>query len=105
MATTTILMECDECRAEWECPETEPEEQCPECSGQDVHKKASDGAVSRMRALLGTQKTTPERLKAAFAACTTGGETFADAVLAKAVETGYIELIDGTVWGADPKRR
>jgi hypothetical protein len=51
-----------------------------------------------MRALLGSRRTTPQRLKAAFAACTTGGEAYADAVLARAVEIGYIELIDDTVW-------
>ena len=90
-------MECEDCRAEWKCLEGQPDEKCPECDGTAVHWKVSDAAVSRMRALPGTRKTTPERLKAAFAACTVGGETFADAVLARAVELGYLELIDGTV--------
>ena len=102
---TAIMMECDACHTEWECPETEPTDQCPNCSSEAVHRKASDAAVSRMRALLGTQKTTPERLKAAFAACTTGGEAYAEVVLAKAVETGYLELVDDTVWRPDPKHR
>ena len=55
--------------------------------------------------LLGTRKTTAEQLKAAFAACTMGGETFADAVMVRALELGYTELMDGTVWSADPKKR
>jgi hypothetical protein len=103
--TDMMLLECDDCRAQWQCPEKRPDERCPECGGTAVHRKVSDSAVSRMRALLGTQKTTPERLKTAFAACTTGGEGFADAVLARAVETGYIELVNDTVWGVDPKLR
>ena len=53
--------------------------------------------------VLGTRKTTPERLKTAFASCTVGGETFADAVLARAVEIGYIELVNDKVWA--PKVR
>ena len=100
-----ILMECDECHAKWECPEKQPDEKCPECAGIAVHRNVSDSALIRMRILPGTRKTTPERLKAAFAACTTGGEAFAEAVLARAVEIGYIELIDGTVWRAGPKAR
>ena len=100
-----ILMECDGCHAKWECPEKQPDEKCPECAGTAVHQSVSDSALIRMRILPGSRKTTPERLKAAFAACTTGGEAFADAVLARAVETGYIELIDGIAWGGDPKVR
>ena len=102
---STILMECDDCGAEWRCPEEQPDERCPECDGTAVHWKVSEAAVKRLRGLLGTQKATPERLKAAFAACTVGGEAFADAVLARALELGYIELMDGTVWSADPKKR
>ena len=102
---TEVFMECDACHTEWESLETELTDQCPNCSSEAVHRKASDAAVSRMRALLGTQKTTPERLKAAFAACTTGGEAYAEVVLAKAVETGYLELVDDTVWRPDPKHR
>ena len=98
-------MKCDDCRAEWECPEKEPDDRCPECGGNTVHRSVSDHVVSRMQAILGQHKTTPERLKAAFVACTTGGEVFADAVLARALETGYIELMDGTVWRTDPKVR
>lgn len=104
-AMTMITMECDGCHTQWESPEKQLDERCPECAGTAVHQKVTDGAVSRMRGLLGTKKTTPERLKAAFAACTTGGEAFADAVLARAVEIGYIELMDGTVWSANPKKR
>jgi hypothetical protein len=100
-----ILMECDDCGAQWERSEKQPCEECPECVGTAVHWKVSDAALSRMRALLGTQKTTPERLKAAFAACTTGGEAFADVVLARAVEIGYIELVNDTVGKVDPKVR
>jgi hypothetical protein len=100
-----IRMECNDCRAQWECSEKQLDRECPECGGSAVHRKASDAAVSRMMAILGGQKTTPERLKAAFAACTSGGEAYADAVLETAVETGYIELIDGTVWNTDPKMR
>jgi hypothetical protein len=100
-----ILMECDDCHAHWECDEEQFDGSCPECAGTAVHRRVSDAAVNRMGSLLGTKKTTPERLKAAFAACTAGGEAFADAVLAKAVATGYIELIDGTVWRTDPKAR
>jgi rubredoxin len=103
--TAMVLMECDNCRAQWEWAEKQPDDRCPECAGTAVHRKVSDPAVTRMRGLLGTQKPTPEQLKTAFAACTTGGEAFADAVLARAVELGYIELIDGTVWRADPKTR
>jgi hypothetical protein len=104
-AMTAIIMECDDCRTEWECPEIELADQCPNCSSKAIHRKASEAAVNRMRALVGTQKTTPERLITAFAACTTGGESYARAVLTRAVETGYIELIDDTVWRPDPKRR
>jgi hypothetical protein len=100
-----IQMECDECHTKWECPEKQPSEECPECAGTAVHRSVSDPAVTRMRGLLGTRKATPEQLKAAFAACTVGGEAFADAVLARAVETGYIELMDDIVWGGDPKVR
>ena len=100
-----LLMECDDCRAQWKCPAKRPDERYPECAGSAVHWKVSDVALSRMRALLGTKKATPERLKAAFAACTVGGEAFADAVLVRAVEIGYIELIDDTVWAIDPKVR
>jgi hypothetical protein len=103
--TAMVLMECDDCRAQWECAEKQPDDRCPECAGTAVHRNVSDPAMNRMRILLGTRKTTPEQLKAAFAACTTGGEEFADAVLARAVETGYIELIDGTVWKGDPNAR
>jgi hypothetical protein len=103
--TRMILMECDDCRAQWERSEKQPSEECPECAGTAVHQKVSDAALSRMRALLGTQKTTPERLKAAFAACTTGGDAFADAVLARAVEIGYIELVNDAVWRVDPNVR
>ena len=92
-----ILMECDDCGAEWRCPEKQLDERCPKCDGTAVHWKVSDTAVFRMRGILGTRKATPEQLKAAFAASTVGGETYADAVLAKAVEIGYIELIDDTV--------
>ena len=100
-----ILMECDECQTEWECPEIPPADRCPMCTSAAVHRKVNDTALSRMQGLLGTRKTTPERLKAAFAACTVGGEAFAEAVLARAVEIGYIELIDDTVWRLDPKAR
>ena len=100
-----VLMECDDCRAQWECAEKQPDDRCPECAGTAVHRNVSDPAVNRMRGLLGNQKTTPELLKAAFAKCTVGGEAFADAVLARAVETGYIELMDGIVWSGDPKVR
>ena len=100
-----IQMECDECHTKWECPEKQPDENCPECAGTAVHRNVSDSALIRMRILPGTRKPTPERLKAAFAACTIGGEAFADAVLARAVETGYIELMDDIVWGGDPKVR
>jgi rubredoxin len=99
------MMECDDCHAQWEYAGDQPDESCPECAGTAVHLKVSDAAMSRMRQLLGHRKTTSKRLKAAFAACTVGGEAFADAVLTKAVETGYIELIDGTVWGVGPKAR
>ena len=34
-----------------------------------------------------------------------GGEAFADVVLARAVEIGSIELINGTVRRGDPKKR
>ena len=98
-----ILMECDDCHAEWKCLEGQPDERCPECAGTAVHWKVSDAVVKRMRGILGTKKTTPERLKVAFAACTVGGETFADAVLARAVEIGYIELVNDKVWA--PKVR
>ena len=100
-----MFMECDGCHAQWECPEERSDESCPECNGTAVHRWVSDAAVNRMRALLGTQKTTSERLKMAFAACTVGGETYADAVLTQALKLGYIELMDGTVWAADPKKR
>ena len=100
-----MLMECDDCHAEWKCLEGQPEERCPECAGTAVHWKVTDVALIRMRILLGHKKATPERLKAAFAACTVGGEAFADAVLVRAVEIGYIELIDDTVWAIDPKVR
>ncbi len=100
-----IQMECDNCRAQWECAEKQPDDKCPECAGTAVHRKVSDPAGNMMRGLLGTRKATPERLKEAFAACTVGGEAFAEAVLARAVETGYIELMDGIVWGGDPKVR
>jgi hypothetical protein len=100
-----ILMECDGCHTQWECPEKQLDERCPECAGTTVHQNVSDVAVSRMRILLGTKKTTPERLKAAFLACTTGGEAFADAVLARAVEIGYIKLVNDTVWRVDPEVR
>ena len=98
-------MECNECQAEWKCLEKQPDERCPSCNGTAVHWKVSDAAMSRMRGLLGTQKTAPERVKAAFAACTVGGETFADAVLNKAVELGYVELAEGVVWSSYPKKR
>jgi hypothetical protein len=104
-AMTIILMECDGCHAQWACPEKRIDDECPECSATAVHRKVSDSAVSRMQALLGTQKTTPERLKAAFAACTIGGETFADAVFARAVETGCIEYVDDMVWRVYPNMR
>lgn len=100
-----ILMECDDCRAQWECPEKQRDESCPECAGTAVHQKVSDAAVSRMLNLLGAGTTTPERLKAAFLACSTGGEAFAAAVLDRAVKTGYIEIMDGTVWRADQETR
>jgi hypothetical protein len=59
-----------------------------------------------MRSLLGAHtKTTPERLKAAFMACSAGDEAYAAAVLAKAVAMGYIKLVDDTVSGADPRAR
>ena len=93
----TMPRECDDCHAEWTCPEKLPEERCPTCDGTAVHWKVSDPAMSRMRALLGIKETTPERLKAAFAASTVGGETFADSVLNKAVELGYVELVEGVV--------
>ena len=83
-----ILMECDGCHTQWESTEKQPDERCPECAGTTVHQKVTDGAVSRMRGLLGTRKTTPERLKAAFAAFNTGGEAFADTVRARAVDSG-----------------
>ena len=92
-----ILMECDDCHTEWTCPEKLPDENCPECDGTAVHWKVSEAAMFRMRGILGTRKATPEQLKAAFAASTVGGETYADAVPTRAVETGYIELIDDTV--------
>jgi hypothetical protein len=98
-------MECDECHAQWECPEKQMDDRCPECAATAVHKKVSDSAVTRMIGLLGTHKTTPECLKTAFAACTSGGEAFAEAVFARAVETGYIEHVDDTVWAVDPKVR
>ncbi len=100
-----ILMECDECHTKWECSEKQLDEKCPECAGTAVHRNVSDSALTRMRNLPGTRKTTPEQLKAAFAACSAGGEAFADAVLTRAVEIGYIELIDGTVWRTDPETR
>jgi hypothetical protein len=103
--TAMILMECGNCRAQWECAEKQPDDRCPECAGTAVHRTVSDGAVARMQGLLGTHKTTPEQLKAAFAAYNSGGEAFADAVLAKAVEIGCIELIDGAVWRTDPNKR
>jgi hypothetical protein len=102
---TMISMECDACHTQWACPEKQPDERCPECAGTAVHEKVTDGAVSRMRGLLGTKKTTPERLKAAFAAYNTGGEAFADAVLVRALEIGYIELVNDTVWRVEPKVR
>ena len=101
----TIPMECDDCQAEWMCPEKQLDERCPECAGTAIHWKVSDVALSRMRGILGRAETTPERLKAAFAACTAGGEAFADAVLARAVELGYVELADGVVWSSFPKKR
>ena len=97
----TMPMECDDCHAEWKCLEEQPDERCPKCDGTAVHWKVSDAAVLRMRGILGTRKATPEQLKAAFAASTVGGETYADAVLTRAVEIGYIELIDDTVWNPD----
>ena len=100
-----ILMECDDCQAEWKCPEEQPDERCPECAGTAVHWKVSNVAVRGMRGILGTKKAAPEQLKAAFAACTVGGEAYADAVLTRALELGYIELMDDTVWSADPKKR
>ena len=100
-----IMMECDDCSAKWECAEGQLDEKCPECGGTAVHRHVGDPAMTRMLGLLGKRKTTPERLKAAFAACTSGGEVFADAVLAKAVATGHIELIDGFVWQRDPDAR
>jgi hypothetical protein len=98
---TMISMECDACRTQWECPEKQLDERCPECAGTAVHQKVTDGAVSRMRGLLGTKKTTPERLKAAFAAYNTGEEAFADAVLVRALEIGCIELVNDTIWRVD----
>ena len=95
-----ILMECDDCHTEWTCLEKQPDERCPECDGTAVHWKVTDVALIRIQTLLGQHRVTPERLKAAFASCTAGGETFADAVLARALELGYIELIDGSVRNA-----
>ena len=99
--TTMIQMECDDCHALWQGPDRPRDEICPECAGSAVHQRAAPNDVARMRALLANRKMTPEQLKAAFAACTVDGESFADAVLAKAVESGDVELVDGKVWRVD----
>ena len=98
-----MLMECDDCQAEWMCPEKLLDEQCPACHGTAIRIKVSYSAMARMRVLLGTKETTPEQLKAAFAAITAGGETYADAVLNKTIELGHVELIEGVVWSRYPK--
>jgi len=90
-----ILMECDECRSEWEQEEGE-NPTCVNC-GQEGHKLVSWFTMGRMQILLDEREVEVERLVQAFAACTAGGEGFARAVLERAVQDGRIERVNGAV--------
>ena len=96
MQKILILMECDECGAEWE-QGVDDGRDCAEC-GELGHKMVTVWTMGRMRVLLGERRVEASRLLTAFMACTVGGEGFAQAVLERAVRLGRIERENGEVW-------
>jgi len=95
-----LLMECDRCGATWEEDFGAADVCCPDCGDGLVHRFVADHVVERMRGILSSRTVKAERLKAAFAACTSGGDEFAQLVLEKALRRGLIVAENGTVRNA-----